>query len=168
MILFVGSVGVIVGHAKANQDNRPIESFSKACNDGQRASATNADGRYTDSFLQGSSNGLDPLPTPVGIMARPRGNCKKVIREGDPKGASPSAREPTMVNGDDVFPQGTSNARHVAILAGLKPRKKDRTTTSENRKADRESFLRSCPDSSATQPAKAGSQKGYSEPELRP
>jgi hypothetical protein len=37
------------------------------------------------------------------------------------------------INGD-TCPQGTSNARHVATLAGLKTRRDDYSTIGENRK----------------------------------
>jgi hypothetical protein len=37
------------------------------------------------------------------------------------------------INGD-TCPQGTSNARHVATLAGLKTCREDYTTSSQNRK----------------------------------
>ena len=67
-------------------------------------------------------------------------------------------------SGDNKCPQGTSNARHVATLAALKPRKRDCTKISGNRRANPKPFLRSCPDYSATQPPKAGSQMGCFEP----
>jgi hypothetical protein len=35
-----------------------------------------------------------------------------------------------------VCPQGTSNARHVATLAGLEGRREDHTTNSKNHKTD--------------------------------
>jgi hypothetical protein len=47
-----------------------------------------------------------------------------------------------MASGDTVCPLGTSNARHVATLAGLKTHRKGYTTTGENRKTGPGPFLR--------------------------
>jgi hypothetical protein len=50
-----------------------------------------------------------------------------------------------MASGD-TCPQGTSNARHVATLAGLRTRPKDYTTTGQTTKLLRTTFLQPSPD----------------------
>jgi hypothetical protein len=47
---------------------------------------------------------------------------------------------------DNRCPQGTSNARHVATLAGLKASRTDYTTSSQNHKLLRTTFLQPSPD----------------------
>jgi hypothetical protein len=50
------------------------------------------------------------------------------------KWARPLFADLLIVNGDHKCPQGTSNARHVATLAGLKASGTNYTTASQNHK----------------------------------
>jgi hypothetical protein len=75
-------------------------------------------------------------------------------QEGPPLVQKWSPSIDIVMSGGDTCLHGTSNARHVAALAGLNTCRKDDYTTGENRKTATGPLLRPLPGFSATKPPK--------------